>query len=570
MKNTLRTTMLMAAMTALFLIIGYLIGGETGVAIAFLFAAGSNLFAYWNSDKMLLRMYGARAVDSQSAPELVHLVEQLSRKAGLPVPQVYIVDQAQPNAFATGRNPQHAAVCVTRGLLARVNDEELAGVLAHELSHVKNHDTLTMTITATIAGAVSMLASFAFFMGGRRNPLGFVGVLLVTLIAPFAAMLVQMAVSRAREFEADHSGAELSGRPLWLASALRRIEAGRGSDRQSGRRREPCDGAYVHRQPARGQRPIGIVRQSSFHPRANRAVGSDGEDHGTNARESVGVSHAGIPARAAALSILSEVLRRRRPLDAVLDDILPSLNLPQRDAGFARAIVSETLRRFGVLDALIRSYVPKQPPPHKSGPTVEILLAGACELLFLNVSDHAAVDAANRLAALDKKAVHFKPLINATLRRVAREGRETLAKLDAERLSVPDWLWPRWLETYGEQIARAIARAHLVEPPLDIVLKNGTVLPDGEPLFGNVVRFKSSPRVDEMPGFDEGRWWVQDCAATLPARACWATRRAAPSLISAQRRGGKHRATWLRLAPMSSPWNANPRAWRGSRKTFHD
>jgi heat shock protein HtpX len=216
----------MAAMTALFLIIGYLIGGEMGMALALLFAAGSNLFAYWNSDKMLLRMYGARAVDSQSAPELVHLVEQLSRKAGLPVPKVYIVDQAQPNAFATGRNPQHAAVCVTRGLLARVNDEELAGVLAHELSHVKNHDTLTMTITATIAGAVSMLASFAFFMGGRRNPLGFVGVLLVTLIAPFAAMLVQMAVSRTREFEADHSGAELSGRPLWLASALRRIEAG--------------------------------------------------------------------------------------------------------------------------------------------------------------------------------------------------------------------------------------------------------------------------------------------------------------------------------------------------------
>jgi heat shock protein HtpX len=216
----------MAAMTALFLIIGYLIGGEMGMALALLFAAGSNLFAYWNSDKMLLRMYGARAVDSQSAPELVHLVEQLSRKAGLPVPKVYIVDQAQPNAFATGRNPQHAAVCVTRGLLARVDDEELAGVLAHELSHVKNHDTLTMTITATIAGAVSMLASFAFFMGGRRNPLGFVGVLLVTLIAPFAAMLVQMAVSRTREFEADHSGAELSGRPLWLASALRRIEAG--------------------------------------------------------------------------------------------------------------------------------------------------------------------------------------------------------------------------------------------------------------------------------------------------------------------------------------------------------
>lgn len=225
--NTLRTTMLMAAMTGLFLVIGYLIGGETGMALAFLFAAGSNLFAYWNSDKMLLRMYGAQAVDPASAPELVHLVEQLSAKAGLPMPKVYIVDQAQPNAFATGRNPEHAAVCVTRGLLARVNNEELAGVLAHELSHVKNRDTLTMTITATIAGAVSMLANFAlFFGGGRRNNFGFVGILLMTILAPIAAALVQMAVSRTREFQADRSGAELSGRPLWLASALRRIEAG--------------------------------------------------------------------------------------------------------------------------------------------------------------------------------------------------------------------------------------------------------------------------------------------------------------------------------------------------------
>jgi 16S rRNA (cytosine967-C5)-methyltransferase len=230
------------------------------------------------------------------------------------------------------------------------------------------------------------------------------------------------------------------------------------------------------------------------------------------------VSNAGIPARTAALSILSEVLRRRRPLDAVLDNVLPSANLSQRDAGFARAIVSETLRRFGVLDALIRRYVPKQPPPHKSGPTVEILLAGACELLFLNVSDHAAVDAANRLAAADKKAVHFKPLINATLRRVAREGRATLATLDAERLSVPDWLWPRWVDAYDEETARAIARAHLAEPPLDVVLKEGALLPDSEPLFGNVVRFGNAPRVDELPGFTEGQWWVQDFAAILPAR----------------------------------------------------
>lgn len=226
--NTLRTGLLMAAMTGIFLAIGYLVGGETGMAIAFVFAAGSNLLAYRNSDKMLLSMYGAKQVGAQTAPELMHLVEQLSSKAGLPTPRVYIVDEAQPNAFATGRNPEHAALCVTRGLLARVTVEELAGVLAHELSHVKNRDTLTMTIAAIIAGAVGMLANFAFFFGGERrnNGLGFVGVLLVTLLAPLAAMLVQMTMSRNREFEADYSGAELSGHPLWLASALRRIESG--------------------------------------------------------------------------------------------------------------------------------------------------------------------------------------------------------------------------------------------------------------------------------------------------------------------------------------------------------
>jgi heat shock protein HtpX len=224
----------MAAMTGLFLVIGYLVGGKVGMAFAFLFAAGSNFFAYWSSDKVLLHMYGAQPVDAQSAPELVHLVQQLSQKAGLPMPKVYVVDQAQPNAFATGRNPEHAAVCVTRGLLAGVNDEELAGVLAHELSHVKNRDTLTMTITTTIAGAVAMLANLAFFMGGRRNALGFADALLVTMLAPAVAMLMQMAASRAREFEADQSSAELSGRPLWLASALRRIEAGAIDDPAAG------------------------------------------------------------------------------------------------------------------------------------------------------------------------------------------------------------------------------------------------------------------------------------------------------------------------------------------------
>ncbi|HEX3666479.1 MAG TPA: zinc metalloprotease HtpX [Rhizomicrobium sp.] len=225
MINVLRTGFLMAALTGLFLVVGFLVGGEAGMAIAFIFAAGNNLFAYWNSDRMVLSLYGARLVDAGRAPELVHLIEGLAQKAGLPMPRVYVVDSPQPNAFATGRNPEHAAVCVTTGLLQRVDHEGLAGVLAHELSHVKNRDTLTMTLVATIAGAVAMLANFAFFFGGRnRNPFGIVGMLLVTLLAPIAAVVVQMAISRRREFEADRCGAELSGRPLWLASALERIE----------------------------------------------------------------------------------------------------------------------------------------------------------------------------------------------------------------------------------------------------------------------------------------------------------------------------------------------------------
>ena len=224
--NTLRTGILMAALTGLFLAVGAALGGGTGVMIAFAFALATNLFAYWNSDKVLLSMYGARQVDAASAPDLYRLVERLAAQAQLPMPKVYITENPQPNAFATGRNPEHAAVCVTSGLLGQVSQEELAGVLAHELGHVKHRDTLTMTITAVIAGAISMLANMAFFMGGdrRNNPLGLVGMLLVTLLAPIAAMLVQAAISRSREFEADRAGAEITGRPLWLASALGQIE----------------------------------------------------------------------------------------------------------------------------------------------------------------------------------------------------------------------------------------------------------------------------------------------------------------------------------------------------------
>ena len=222
-----RTAILLAAMTALFMGIGYLFAGQTGMIVAFLVASGMNLFAYWNSDKMVLRMYGAREVDERSAPELYAMVRQLAQAADLPMPRVYIMENPQPNAFATGRNPENAAVAVTTGLMRTVDEGELAGVIAHELAHIKHRDTLLMTVTATLAGAISMLANFAMFFGGgnrdNNNPLGFVGVLLMVFLAPLAAGLVQMAVSRTREYEADREGAEISGRPLWLAFALQKI-----------------------------------------------------------------------------------------------------------------------------------------------------------------------------------------------------------------------------------------------------------------------------------------------------------------------------------------------------------
>jgi len=223
-----RTAILLAALTALFMGIGYLIGGQGGMLIALLVAGGMNLFAYWNSDKMVLRMYGAREVDERSAPDLYAMVRRLAANAGLPMPRVYIMENPQPNAFATGRNPEHAAVAVTTGLLQTVDEAELAGVIAHELGHIQHRDTLLMTITATVAGAISMLANFGFFFGGRSNNsggIGFVGMLLLMILGPLAAALVQMAISRTREYEADRAGAEISGAPMSLATALQKIAA---------------------------------------------------------------------------------------------------------------------------------------------------------------------------------------------------------------------------------------------------------------------------------------------------------------------------------------------------------
>jgi heat shock protein HtpX len=225
--NYLRTAILLAGLTALFMAVGFLIGGQSGALIALLVAAGMNFFAYWNADNLVLSMHGAQQVDERTAPELHRIVRELAARAGLPMPRVYLMDNPQPNAFATGRNPQHAAVAATTGLLQMLSADEIAGVLAHELAHIKNRDTLTMTITATIAGAISMLAQFGLFFGGNRgsnNGLGLIGTIAMVILAPIAAMLVQMAISRTREYGADSLGAQISGRPLSLASALARID----------------------------------------------------------------------------------------------------------------------------------------------------------------------------------------------------------------------------------------------------------------------------------------------------------------------------------------------------------
>ena len=226
--NWFKTTLLMAAITGLFGVIGLMLGGKAGLLIALLFAGGMNFWAYWFSDQAVLRMYNARQVDAQSAPQFYRMVEELARNAGLPMPKVFIIDEVQPNAFATGRNPEHAAVAATTGIMRVLTERELRGVMAHELAHIKHRDTLISTLTASVAGAISAIANFAmFFTGGSRddersvNP---IVAILIMIFAPLAATLIQMAISRAREFEADRGGAAISGDPLALASALQKIE----------------------------------------------------------------------------------------------------------------------------------------------------------------------------------------------------------------------------------------------------------------------------------------------------------------------------------------------------------
>lgn len=228
MNNWFKTTLLMAAIMALFVLIGGMVGGKTGMLLALIFGGAMNLFAYWNSDRMVLSMYNAHQVDASTAPELYSMVQELAQRAGLPMPKVYVIEEDQPNAFATGRNPEHAAVAATTGIMRVLTYRELRGVMAHELAHVQHRDILISTISATMAGAISALANFAMFFGGRDEhgrPVNPIASIAVALLAPLAASLIQMAISRSREFAADAGGARISGDPLALADALAKIEA---------------------------------------------------------------------------------------------------------------------------------------------------------------------------------------------------------------------------------------------------------------------------------------------------------------------------------------------------------
>jgi heat shock protein HtpX len=265
--------LLLSVMTALFVGVGGLIGGSGGALLALLIAIGMNGYAFWNSDRLALRMHNTEIVTAASAPELHVLVAELARNADLPMPSVYLIRSDQPNAFATGRNPDNAAVAVTTGLLERLNRDELAGVIAHELAHVKNRDTLTMTVAATVAGAISMLAQFGMFSGGsaNRNQGGFgaLGVLMAVIFAPMAAMLIQMTISRTREYSADREGAEISGDPLALASALEKISATAGRIEMTSAERNPASAAMFIVNPLIGARMDNLF---STHPKVENRV----------------------------------------------------------------------------------------------------------------------------------------------------------------------------------------------------------------------------------------------------------------------------------------------------------
>jgi heat shock protein HtpX len=302
--SNMKTAMLLAALTALFMGVGYLAGGTGGALIALAVSAAMNLFAIWNADKMVLRMHNAREVDAASAPEFHGIVKVLAARAGLPMPRVYIIDTDAPNAFATGRNPENAAVAATSGLLRMLSRDEVEAVMAHELGHVQNRDTLLMTVTATIAGAISMLGNFAMFAGHgeNRNPLAMIA---AVVVAPLAAMLVQMAISRTREYGADRAGAVISGKPMALATALKKLAAGAAR----------IPNPYAARNPAAAQLYIvepliggGMDNLFSTHPNPGNRIAALAKI----AHEMGADRPAGVPARGAARSVSAlDPLNRR-------------------------------------------------------------------------------------------------------------------------------------------------------------------------------------------------------------------------------------------------------------------
>lgn len=291
----MKTAMLLAALTALFMALGYMFGGSGGAAIALIVAAGMNLFTYWNAGSIVLRMHNAREVDARSAPEFYGIVERLARNAGLPMPRVYLIDTQAPNAFATGRNPENAAVAATTGLLSMLSREEVAGVMAHELGHVRNRDTLIMTMVATIAGAISMVANFGMFFGGHgENRLHPLAAIAAVIMAPFAAMIVQMAISRTREFGADRAGAEISGNPRALASALAKI-AGPAAH---------LPNPAVERNPATAQLyivPSHVSELFSTHPATEKRIAALMAMGGGGAAEPISVPRSGAAPKRSAL-----------------------------------------------------------------------------------------------------------------------------------------------------------------------------------------------------------------------------------------------------------------------------
>jgi len=270
--NYFKTGLLLAGLTALFMGVGYLIGGQLGMLIALGFAIATNAFAWWNSDKAMLKMHSAQPVTRASIPEVFSMVEELARNADLPMPKIYLINEDQPNAFATGRNPENAAVAVTTGILRLLSPDELRGVIAHELAHIKNHDTLIMTIAATVGGAISMLAQFGLFFGGgnrERGALGGIGMIAAVLLAPLAAMMIQMLISRTREYSADRMGAQIARDPVGLANALRKISGGAKTSEMPSAESNPATAHMFIVNPLTGR---GTDNLFSTHPDVNNRI----------------------------------------------------------------------------------------------------------------------------------------------------------------------------------------------------------------------------------------------------------------------------------------------------------